>query len=173
MPPQSSNPTPTGIEQLSWWRRWRVSSHRIPEVLPYFNEENIRPITRSSLPVRFSAYLQGLIRIYRTLNIRGAWYLSPIFHTSMLFVAISGLIALLPSVLAVSEWGQCGGTGYSGSTVCDSGLVCTYQNDWYSQCLPGTGSSSSNPNSGTSTGSSTCSGATKFKYFGGESSYVV
>lgn len=35
-------------------------------------------------------------------------------------------------------WAQCGGLGWTGSTSCVSGYKCTYQNDWYSQCLPGT-----------------------------------
>lgn len=35
----------------------------------------------------------------------------------------------------VLEWGQCGGTGYTGSTVCVAGTTCTYSNAWYSQCL--------------------------------------
>ncbi|RDW79394.1 hypothetical protein BP6252_04032 [Coleophoma cylindrospora] len=39
------------------------------------------------------------------------------------------------STTTVAEWGQCGGTGFTGSTTCASGLTCTYQNDWYSQCL--------------------------------------
>ena len=34
-------------------------------------------------------------------------------------------------------WAQCGGQGYSGPTTCVSGYKCVYQNDWYSQCLPG------------------------------------
>lgn len=44
---------------------------------------------------------------------------------------------------AVAEngaWGQCGGNGWSGATTCVSGYRCVYQNDWYSQCLPGAGS---------------------------------
>ncbi|KAG8911419.1 hypothetical protein FRC02_006624 [Tulasnella sp. 418] len=32
-------------------------------------------------------------------------------------------------------YAQCGGSGYSGPTVCVSGWVCTYSNEWYSQCL--------------------------------------
>ncbi|RDW91789.1 hypothetical protein BP5796_01183 [Coleophoma crateriformis] len=39
------------------------------------------------------------------------------------------------STTTVAEWGQCGGSGFAGSTTCASGLTCTYQNDWYSQCL--------------------------------------
>ncbi|KAK6509688.1 hypothetical protein TWF481_004419 [Arthrobotrys musiformis] len=31
-------------------------------------------------------------------------------------------------------YGQCGGQGYTGCTVCGSG-TCKYSNDWYSQCL--------------------------------------
>lgn len=35
----------------------------------------------------------------------------------------------------VAKWGQCGGIGYSGSTVCISGSTCTVLNAYYSQCL--------------------------------------
>ena len=34
-------------------------------------------------------------------------------------------------------WGQCGGSGYTGSTFCVAGDSCIYVNDWYSQCQPG------------------------------------
>jgi len=34
-----------------------------------------------------------------------------------------------------TKYGQCGGTGYTGCTVCASGSTCTYSNDYYSQCL--------------------------------------
>ncbi|KAG6915524.1 hypothetical protein DXG01_011021 [Tephrocybe rancida] len=33
------------------------------------------------------------------------------------------------------KWGQCGGTGYTGPTVCAAGSTCTYSNPYYSQCL--------------------------------------
>lgn len=39
------------------------------------------------------------------------------------------------STTGVAQYGQCGGTGYSGSTVCASPYTCTYQNAYYSQCL--------------------------------------
>ncbi|KAG9056685.1 hypothetical protein FS842_009922 [Serendipita sp. 407] len=39
-----------------------------------------------------------------------------------------GLATFLPTVLGVSEWGQCGGQTYTGSTTCDSGLTCVYSN---------------------------------------------
>ncbi|KAJ7348270.1 lipolytic enzyme [Mycena albidolilacea] len=51
------------------------------------------------------------------------------------------LISLCVSGLAVAqspEWGQCGGTGWTGPTTCVSGTVCVAQNPFYSQCLPGT-----------------------------------
>ncbi|KAJ5300329.1 uncharacterized protein N7443_005331 [Penicillium atrosanguineum] len=37
----------------------------------------------------------------------------------------------------VAPYGQCGGTGYTGSTSCEAGWVCQYQSDWYSQCVTG------------------------------------
>ncbi|KAG9046253.1 hypothetical protein FS837_004779 [Tulasnella sp. UAMH 9824] len=36
----------------------------------------------------------------------------------------------------VAAYGQCGGIGWTGGTVCVSGYTCTYSNDWYSQCVP-------------------------------------
>ncbi|CAG9950305.1 unnamed protein product [Clonostachys rosea f. rosea IK726] len=33
------------------------------------------------------------------------------------------------------KYGQCGGTGWTGPTTCQTGSTCTYVNDWYSQCL--------------------------------------
>jgi len=39
------------------------------------------------------------------------------------------------SCTPVAKWGQCGGIGYTGCKVCVAGSTCTYNNDWYSQCL--------------------------------------
>lgn len=39
------------------------------------------------------------------------------------------------STCTVSVYGQCGGTGYTGCTICASGSTCTVQNTYYSQCL--------------------------------------
>lgn len=36
---------------------------------------------------------------------------------------------------AASHWGQCGGVGWSGPTVCASPYTCTVLNPYYSQCL--------------------------------------
>ncbi|KAI0448632.1 cutinase-domain-containing protein [Xylaria acuta] len=36
---------------------------------------------------------------------------------------------------SVAKWGQCGGQGFSGCTVCASGSSCTAQSQYYSQCL--------------------------------------
>ncbi|KAJ5974935.1 hypothetical protein N7481_008642 [Penicillium waksmanii] len=51
------------------------------------------------------------------------------------------LLAGLASA-AVSPYGQCGGVNYSGETTCQSGWSCQYQNDYYSQCLVSTSSTS-------------------------------
>ncbi|RYP26849.1 hypothetical protein DL767_007891 [Monosporascus sp. MG133] len=34
-----------------------------------------------------------------------------------------------------AKWAQCGGSGWTGCTVCAAGSTCQRQNDWYSQCL--------------------------------------
>lgn len=47
---------------------------------------------------------------------------------------------LAPAVFAQQQaWGQCGGRGWTGQTTCVSGYTCVAQNEWYSQCIPGTG----------------------------------
>ncbi|KXN84735.1 Endoglucanase 3 [Leucoagaricus sp. SymC.cos] len=69
-------------------------------------------------------------------------------------------------------YAQCGGNGWSGDTTCVSGAVCTKLNDYYSQCLLGSATTTTNPGSPTTSapsgGGTLCSGAsrTKFKYFG-------
>jgi mannan endo-1,4-beta-mannosidase len=47
-------------------------------------------------------------------------------------LSLTGLVSA-----QVAPYGQCGGSGYTGSTVCTTGWACQYQNDWYSQCLAG------------------------------------
>ncbi|KAG8941987.1 hypothetical protein FRC03_003804 [Tulasnella sp. 419] len=95
-----------------------------------------------------------------------------------LSAGLAALAALLTTkgVSAVAEWGQCAGSGWS--SACDTGLVCVYVNDYYSQCLkPSTSSltivspsaSSSSSKTSTSTSSSATPSSTarvKFKYFG-------
>ncbi|CAE6414897.1 unnamed protein product [Rhizoctonia solani] len=72
----------------------------------------------------------------------------------------SVLASSLTSALAIAQWGQCGGTGYTGSTVCDSGLTCVYQNDYYSQCLAASTTVTSTSTKSTTTTTSTTSKAT-------------
>ncbi|KAI1282390.1 family 10 glycosyl hydrolase [Xylaria sp. FL0933] len=40
-----------------------------------------------------------------------------------------------PTSCSVAKYGQCGGTGWTGCTVCASGSTCTVGNPYYSQCL--------------------------------------
>ena len=37
----------------------------------------------------------------------------------------------------VAAWSKCGGEGWTGSTCCVPGYVCSEQSRWYSQCTPG------------------------------------
>ncbi|KAK8074374.1 glycoside hydrolase family 10 protein [Apiospora phragmitis] len=56
-------------------------------------------------------------------------------HTSSVLLALAPAAALAQAPM----YGQCGGQGWTGATTCASGAVCTKSNDWYSQCLPGSG----------------------------------
>ncbi|KAF9004039.1 beta-1,4-endoxylanase [Cyathus striatus] len=61
-----------------------------------------------------------------------------------LSAAFSALLAIIPLATAQSPaWGQCGGQGWTGATTCVSGYTCTFNNQWYSQCLPGSAAPSS------------------------------
>ncbi|CDO69458.1 Carbohydrate-Binding Module Family 1 / Glycoside Hydrolase Family 10 protein [Trametes cinnabarina] len=46
--------------------------------------------------------------------------------------SLAALVALATLVAVPAN----AGIGYTGSTVCDAGSVCVYENDWYSQCQP-------------------------------------
>ncbi|KUI69056.1 Endo-1,4-beta-xylanase D [Cytospora mali] len=47
----------------------------------------------------------------------------------------TGTSATASSTATAARWGQCGGTGWTGATVCASPYTCTYVNSYYSQCL--------------------------------------
>ncbi|KAF7337152.1 Lipolytic enzyme [Mycena venus] len=65
-----------------------------------------------------------------------------------LFVALF----LSTGVFAQSqEWGQCGGMGWTGATTCVAGTTCTELNPYYSQCLPGTATTTATTTSTTAT----------------------
>lgn len=40
-----------------------------------------------------------------------------------------------PPAERVKRYGQCGGRGWQGPTECEEPWTCTFQNEWYSQCL--------------------------------------
>jgi cellulose 1,4-beta-cellobiosidase len=66
--------------------------------------------------------------------------------------------ALAPVAMAQSgAYGQCGGNNWTGATTCVSGYTCSYNNAWYSQCLPGTGTTATTATTAatTTTGGST------------------
>ncbi|GJE94718.1 hypothetical protein PsYK624_108890 [Phanerochaete sordida] len=62
-----------------------------------------------------------------------------------LSLTLSALLAY--ATAQQGEWQQCGGIGWTGATSCVSGTVCTKQNDYYSQCLPGTAVTASSSSS--------------------------
>ncbi|KAF3923078.1 hypothetical protein ABW20_dc0105866 [Dactylellina cionopaga] len=80
-----------------------------------------------------------------------------------LILAAMGYFALAIPMLedratCAALYGQCGGSGYTGPTCCTSGSVCVYSNEWYSQCLAGTATttkaSTTTSKASTSTGGS-------------------
>jgi endoglucanase len=75
-----------------------------------------------------------------------------------------------------AAYSQCGGLTWTGEATCVSGYTCTYQSQYYSQCLPGTGGTSEVPSRTTTTiatspetassTSSTAASAAGFKWIG-------
>jgi len=63
----------------------------------------------------------------------------PSTNPSALIVVASekaaSLILALPKLTANAKYAQCGGKTFSGTFACVSGTTCSYQNDFYSQCL--------------------------------------
>jgi len=72
-----------------------------------------------------------------------------------LAVLLAGSAALASA--QQTEWGQCGGIGWTGPTTCVSGTTCTYNNAYYSQCLPG---GNGNPTTTTTTPTKTTTRST-------------
>ncbi|KAG8981654.1 Endoglucanase EG-II [Tulasnella sp. JGI-2019a] len=74
-----------------------------------------------------------------------------------IITSAAALVWTATTVVAQSAlYGQCGGIGWTGSTTCSSG-VCTYSNAYYSQCLPGTATTTA---TSTATAATTSSAAT-------------
>ncbi|KAJ5109535.1 hypothetical protein N7456_006210 [Penicillium angulare] len=69
-------------------------------------------------------------------------------------------IATLASA-QVAPYGQCGGSGYTGSTVCETGWVCQSQNEWYSQCVASSSSTTTRAAITTSTSTRSSTSSTK------------
>ncbi|KNZ75500.1 Endo-1,4-beta-xylanase F3 [Termitomyces sp. J132] len=72
-----------------------------------------------------------------------------------LLSAISLAILVNRAAAVAPEYSQCGGIGWTGDTACASGTVCTYINDYYSQCLPPTGSTTTTITTPTTTTTTT------------------
>ncbi|KAF9448107.1 carbohydrate esterase family 15 protein [Macrolepiota fuliginosa MF-IS2] len=53
-------------------------------------------------------------------------------------LAFVTLVFVLPTFAQSALYAQCGGTDWTGATTCVAGATCTYVNDYYSQCLPAT-----------------------------------
>ncbi|KAJ6578645.1 endo-1,4-B-xylanase A [Mycena vulgaris] len=66
-----------------------------------------------------------------------------------LSATLAALLASFPVVISQTQapvWGQCGGQGWTGPTVCVPGSVCVRENDYHSNCFPTAASSASGSN---------------------------
>ncbi|KAK4552835.1 hypothetical protein LTR86_010169 [Recurvomyces mirabilis] len=67
----------------------------------------------------------------------------------LLSLALVALPAIAAPVGTAAQYGQCGGQGWTGATSCPSGYYCYAQNSYYSQCIPGSASTTAAPPSST------------------------
>ncbi|KII91554.1 carbohydrate-binding module family 1 protein [Plicaturopsis crispa FD-325 SS-3] len=81
-------------------------------------------------------------------------------HRSLLLIASAALLASQASAQA-SDYGQCGGIGWTGPTTCPDGWTCTASGEYYSQCLPGAATTTfvSSATSASATGTATSAAA--------------
>ncbi|THY90595.1 family 10 xylanase [Aureobasidium pullulans] len=61
---------------------------------------------------------------------------------SSIVLAASLASAAPAHIKRADAYAQCGGQGFTGVSTCVSGYHCVASNDWYSQCVPGSGSGS-------------------------------
>ncbi|THY78430.1 family 10 xylanase [Aureobasidium pullulans] len=61
---------------------------------------------------------------------------------SSIVLAASLASAAPAHIKRADAYAQCGGQGFTGASTCVSGYHCAASNDWYSQCVPGSGSGS-------------------------------
>ncbi|KAG8990977.1 hypothetical protein FRB94_012948 [Tulasnella sp. JGI-2019a] len=66
-------------------------------------------------------------------------------------IALAALLAFTSVHALVANYYQCGGLGFTGDTECTPPFVCTYIIDYYSQCLPPSGVSTSSISTTSST----------------------
>ncbi|KAB5592315.1 Endo-1,4-beta-xylanase [Ceratobasidium theobromae] len=80
--------------------------------------------------------------------------------TSRQLAALAAALAVVPqAALAIAQYGQCGGIGWTGSGTCDSPYVCTVLNSYYYQCLAATSTATTTTAAG-ATSTTTASGST-------------
>ena len=53
-------------------------------------------------------------------------------------ILLTGVSLAAGAMAQGAAWAQCGGQGWTGATTCVSGYYCYLQNPYYSQCIPGT-----------------------------------
>ncbi|KAL2201936.1 fungal cellulose binding domain-containing protein [Sarocladium strictum] len=112
------------------------------------------------------------------------------------YLAALAIGAIHHAVAQQPIWSQCGGKDWTGPTTCVSGTYCRKADEWYSQCVPGTATTTASQGSSTlatstrsttSTRTSAAPGGTGFpttsgtkftidgktKYFAGTNSYWI
>jgi len=91
----------------------------------------------------------------------------------MKYSLIASIATYASFASAIDVYGQCGGMNWNGSGSCAAGTTCVKQNDYYSQCQPGSASGGSGGSGATTLSTKTVSPTTTGSAGGSGSSPVV
>ncbi|CAG7851097.1 Endoglucanase 1; AltName: Full=Carboxymethyl-cellulase 1; Short=CMCase 1; Short=Cellulase 1; AltName: Full=Endo-1,4-beta-glucanase 1; Flags: Precursor [Serendipita indica DSM 11827] len=87
---------------------------------------------------------------------------------SLLYAGVLSSFITLAVAQTAGQWGQCGGTGYTGPTQCPSGWSCqAVSPPWYYQCLQGGGGATTTSNGGQQSSTRTSSSSQSTSTSGG------
>ncbi|KAJ6588285.1 hypothetical protein B0H19DRAFT_924039 [Mycena capillaripes] len=64
---------------------------------------------------------------------------------SAYFSTLAAFLVLGVSAQTAPQYGQCGGVSWTGPTACPANWTCTFSSAYYSQCLPGSATSTTPP----------------------------
>ncbi|KAJ6590967.1 hypothetical protein DFH09DRAFT_191036 [Mycena vulgaris] len=79
---------------------------------------------------------------------------------SVYLSALATFLVCGVSAQTAPQYGQCGGMGWTGAVTCPANWTCTFSSQWYSQCLPGSATTTATTTPTTTIGTGSTTGST-------------